>query len=79
MTNEVKQAPTLFGIMFSAMLTDAFRVVMLVSLSGTGLMATVNLMMLQAKSKVQTDVLDTLPYKDAIQETMKKGTISNAY
>ena len=31
-------APTLFSMMFSAMLTDVFRTVMLVSLSGISLM-----------------------------------------
>ena len=42
-TNRVKQgcvmAPTLFSVLLSAMLTDAFRKVMLVFLSGTALMA----------------------------------------
>ena len=42
-TNGVKQgcvmAPTLFSMMFSAMLTDAFKTLMLVFQSGTALMA----------------------------------------
>ena len=62
-TNGVKQgcvmAPTLFSMMFSAMLMDAFQD------SGTGFPISYrfdgnifNLRRLQDKSKVQTDVLD---------------------
>ena len=68
-TNGVKQgcvlAPTLFSMMFSAMLMDAFQD------SDTGFPISYrfdgnifNLRRLQAKTKVQTDVLDELLYAD---------------
>ena len=68
-TNGVKQgcvmAPTLFSMMFSAMLMDAFQN------SDTGFLIRYrfdgnifNLRRLQAKTKVQTDVLDELLYVD---------------
>ena len=68
-TNGVKQgcvlAPTLFSMMFSAMLMDAFQD------SDTGFPIRYrfdgnifNLRRLQAKTKVQTDVLDELRYAD---------------
>ena len=68
-TNGVKQgcvlAPTLFSMMFSAMLMDAFQD------SDTGFPiryrfdgSIFNLRRLQAKTKVQTDVLDELLYAD---------------
>ena len=65
-TNGVKigcvMAPTLFSMMFSAMLTDAFQDVdagfpIRYCFDGRLL----NLRRLQAKSKVQTDVVDKLP------------------
>ena len=67
--NGVKQgcvmAPTLFSMMFSAMIVDAFQD------SGTGISIRyrfdgniINLRMLQAKTKVQTDVIDELLYAD---------------
>ena len=68
-TNGVKQgcvlAPTLFSMMFSAMLMDAFQD------SDTGFPIRYrfdgnifNLRRLQAKTKAQTDVLDELLYAD---------------
>ena len=58
-------APTLFGMMFSAMLMDAFQD------CDTGFPFryrfdgnTFNLRRLQGKTKVQTDVLDELLYAD---------------
>ena len=68
-TNGVKQdyvmAPTLFSMMFSAMHMDAFQD------SDTGFLIRYrfdgnifNLTRLQAKTKVQTDVLDELLYAD---------------
>ena len=68
-TNEIKQgcvmAPTLFSMMFSAMLMDVFQD------SDTGFPIRYrfngnkfNLRRLQAKTKVQTDVLDELLYAD---------------
>ena len=64
-TNGVKQgcvlAPSLFSMMFSAMLMDAFQD------SDTGFPIDgniFNLRRLQAKTKVQTDVLDELLYAD---------------
>ena len=68
-TNGVKQgcvmAPTLFSMMFSAMLTDAFQDVdagfpIRYRFDGKLL----NLRRLQAKSKVQTDVVEKLLYAD---------------
>ena len=68
-TNGVKQgcvmAPTLFSMMFSAMLMDAFQdsdsdFSIRYRLDGN----IFNLRRLQAKTKVQTDVLDELLYAD---------------
>ena len=68
-TNGVKQgfvmAPTLYSMMFSAMLTDAFQDVdagfpIRYRFDGELL----NLRRLQAKSKVQTDVVDKLLYAE---------------
>ena len=71
-TNGVKQgcvmAPTLFSMMFSAMLMDAFQD------SDTGFPIRYRLdgntfnPRLQAKTKVQTDVLDELLYADDIDK-----------
>ena len=75
-SNRVKQgcvmAPTLFSIMFSAMLTDAFQDVdagfpIRYRFDGKLL----NLRRLQAKSKVQTDVVDKLLYADDLTENAK--------
>ena len=75
-TNGVKQgcvmAPTLFSMIFSAMLTDAFQNVdagfpIRYSFDGKLL----NLRMLQGKSKVQTDVVDKLLYADDLAENAK--------
>ena len=75
-TNGVKQgcvmAPTLFSMMFSAMLTDAFQGVdagfpIRYRFDGKLL----NLRRLQAKSKVQTDVVDKLLYADDMAENAK--------
>ena len=75
-TNGVKQgcvmAPTLFRMMFSAMLTGAFEDVdagfpIRYRLDGKLL----NLRRLQAKSKVQTDVVDKLLYADDQAENAK--------
>ena len=71
-TNGVKQgcvmAPTLFSMMFSAMLTDAFQDVDAgFPIDGKLL----NLRRLQAKSKVQTDVVDKLLYADDLAENAK--------
>ena len=72
-TNRVKRgcvmAPTLFSMMFSAMLTDAFQDIdagfpIRYHFDGKLL----NLRGLQAKSKVQTDVLDKLLYADDLAE-----------
>ena len=72
-TNGVKQgcvmAPTLFSMMFSAMLTDAFQDVdagfpIRYRFDGKLL----NPRRLQAKSKVQTDVVDKLLYSDDLAE-----------
>ena len=75
-TNGVKQccvmAPTLFSMMFSALLTDAFQDVdagfQIRYRFGGELL---NLRRLQAKSKVQTDVFDKLPYADDLAENAK--------
>ena len=78
-TNGVKQgcvmASTLFSMMFSAMLMDAFQD------SDTGFLIRYrfegnifNLRRLQAKTKHQTDVLDELLYAD----DMDKNTSSEA-
>ena len=75
-TNGVKQgcvmAPTLFSMMFSAMLTDAFQDVdasfpIRYRFDGKLL----NLKRLQAKYKVQTDVVDKLLYADDLAENAK--------
>ena len=72
-TNGVKKgyamAPTLFSMMFSAMLTDAFQDVdagfpIRYRFDGKLL----NLRMLPSKSKVQTDVVDKLLYADDLAE-----------
>ena len=76
MTNGVKQgcglAPTLFCMMFSAMLAYAFQDV------GAGFSIRyrfdgklLNLRRLQAKSTVQTDVVDKLLYADDLAENDK--------
>ena len=75
-TNGVKQgcvmAPTLFSMMFSAMLTDAFQDVdagfpIRYRFDGKLL----NLRRLQAKSKVQTNVVDKLLYAADLAENAK--------
>ena len=75
-TNGVKQgcvmAPTLFSMMFSAMLTDAFQDVdagfpIRYRFDGKLL----NLRRLQAKSKMQTDVVYKLLYADDLAENAK--------
>ena len=74
--NGVKQgcvmAPTLFSMMFSAMLTDAFQDVD----AGFPIMygfddRLLNLRRLQAKDKVQTDVVDKLLCVDDLAENAK--------
>ena len=65
-------APTLFSIMFSAMLTDAFHDVdagfpIRYRFDGKLLI----LRRLQAKSKVQTDAVDILLYADELAENAK--------
>ena len=65
-------APTLFSMMFSAMFTDAFQDVdagfpIRYRIDGKLL----NLRRLQAKSKVQTDVVDKLLYADDLAENAK--------
>ena len=68
-TNGVKlgcvMAATLFWMMFSAMLTDGFPI--RYRFNGKLL----NLRRLQAKSKVQTDVVDKLLYADDLAENAK--------
>ena len=75
-TNGVKQGcviePTLFSMMFAAMLTDAFQDVdagfpIRYRFDGKLL----NLRRLQAKSKVQTDVVNNLFYADDLAENAK--------
>ena len=75
-TNGIKQgcvmAPTLFSMMFSAMLTDAFQDVDVrfpIRYRFDGKL--LNLRRLQAKSKVQTDVVDMLLYADDLAENAK--------
>ena len=83
-TNGVKQgcvlAPTLFSMMFSAMLTDAFQdgdngISIRYRFDGE----LFNLRRLQAKSKVQTEVLEEFLFADDMakgaptEETMQKG------
>ena len=72
-TNGVKKgcamAPTLFSMMFSAMLTDAFQDVYAgfpIRYRFDGKL--LNLRMLQSKSKMQTDVVDKLLYADDLAE-----------
>ena len=65
-------APTLFSMMFSSMLTDAFQDVdagfpIMYRFDGKLL----NLRWLQAKSKVQTVVVDKLFYADELTENAK--------
>ena len=65
-------APTLFSMMFSAMLTDPFQ-------DNDACFPIryrfdcklLNLRMLQAKSKVQTDVVDKLLYADDLAENAR--------
>ena len=65
--------PKLFSMMFSAMLVDVFRTVMLVFLSGYLLDGKLfNIRRLQAKSKVLTEVLDKLLY--GMAENVKTET-----
>ena len=75
-TNGVKQscvmAPTLFSMMFSAMLTDAFQdvdAVFRIRYHFDGKL--LNLRRLQAKSKVQTDVVDKLLDADDVAGNAK--------
>ena len=76
-TNVVKQicvmAPTLFSMMFSAMLTNAFQD------ADAGFpiryrfdSKLLNLRMLKAKSKVQTDVVDKLLYAVTWQKMLNQ-------
>ena len=65
-------APTLFSMMFSAMLTDAFQYV------DAGVPITyrfdgklLNLRRLQAKSKAQSDVVDKLLFADDLADNAK--------
>ena len=65
-------APTLFSMMFSAMLTDAFQDVdagFLIGYRFDGKLP--NLRRLQANSKMQTDVVDKLLYADDLAENAK--------
>ena len=75
-TDGVKQgcvmAPTLFSMMFSAMLTDAFQDVDVdfpIRYRFDGKL--LNLRRLQDKSKVQTDVVDKLLYANDLAENFK--------
>ena len=75
-TDRVKQgcvmAPTLFSMIFSAMFTDAFQDVhvgFLIRYRFDGKL--LNLRRLQAKSKVQIDVVDKLLYADNLAENAK--------
>ena len=74
-TNGVKQgcvmAPTLVSMMFSAMLTDAFQDVDGFPIRYCFDGKLLNLRRLQAKSKVQTDVVDKLLYADDLAENVK--------
>ena len=81
LTNGVKQdcvmAPTLFSMMFSAMLTDAFQDVdagfpIRYRFDGKFL----NLIRLQAKSKVQADVVDKLLYADDLTDDLTENAKS---
>ena len=65
-------APTLFSMMFSAMLTDVFQDVdagLPIRYRFDGKL--LNLRWLQPKSKVQTDVFDKLLYADDLAEKAK--------
>ena len=84
-TNGVKQgcvlAPTLFSLMFSAMLTDAFRD----NDGGIGIRyrfdgSVFNLRRLQAKTKVKTDSVNDLLFADdcALNATSEAGMQSSA-
>ena len=78
-TNGVKQgcvlASTLFSMMFSAMLTDAFQEIIRYCYDGK----LFNLRRLQVKSKVQTEVLDKFLFTDDMakgaptEQKMQKG------
>ena len=72
-------APTLFSMMFSAMLTDAFQDVdagfPMIRYRFDGKL--LNLRRLQAKSKVQTDVVDKLLYADDLAENAKSEETSS--
>ena len=75
-TNRVKQccvmAATLFSMMFSAMITDAFQDVdagFPIWYRFNGKLP--NLRRLQAKFKLQTDVVDKLLYADELSENAK--------
>ena len=73
-------APTLFSIMFSVMLADAFQDVdagfpIRYRFDGKLL----NLRRLQAKSKVQTDVVDKLLYADDLAEKKNKKKMLKFY
>ena len=77
-TNRVKQccilAPTLFSIMFAAILTDAFQdydAGFSIRYRFDGKLF--NLRRLQAKSKVQKDVLDELLYTDDMASNASKA------
>ena len=78
-TNGVKQGfvmePTLFSMMFSAMLTDDFQLCdagFPIRYRSDGKLF--NLIRLQAKIKVQTDVLDKFLYVDDLAENAKSET-----
>ena len=78
MTNGVKQgfvmAPTLFSMIFSAMLTRQmlFKTLMLVFLLVYRFVCILlNIRRQPAKSKVQIDVVDKLPYADDLAENAK--------
>ena len=75
-TNRVKQgyvmAPTLFSMMFSAKLTDAFQDVVAgfpIRYRFDGML--LSLKRLQAKSKVQTELVDKLLCADDLAENVK--------
>ena len=66
-------ASTLFSMMFSAMLTDLFRMVAMAYLLGIALMGHFfNLRRLQAKSKVQTEVLDEFLFADDMAKVLNQ-------
>ena len=75
-TNGVKQgfvmAPTLFSMMFSAMLTHAFQDVDAgFPIRYRFACMELNIRRQPAKSKVQTDVVDKLPYADDLAQNAK--------